>query len=380
MRASFLRRIIGSSLLVLLLLPATASAVDLSLRYTNLFFHTQDSLNQPIATDLNRFRFGVGDESAPFYWKIEYDHELLVGGLVRDPVYQASKLLPGRTLIDASAWISESGSIDWHHTLYRGWLQYDKGPVQLTIGRQRVAWGSGRFWNPTDRFNPVSPIALEQDQKLGVDAANLIWRYSGSGQLQLVVAPGRASQQAERKAALRWRDTFDEFDVALLAAKVGNEDVGGLDVTGNLFDGGIRLEVMHAKPAAGSGYTQLSTGYDYTWAGEELFVNGLYMAVEYFYNSAPDLLGISASSDRLRSKQTSLWAGQLGYDITPLIRAGVTWIGDFAGSSHFVIPQLSWSATSSLDLALFAQLPSGGDGGEFSGLHELYAVRLDWYF
>lgn len=380
MNPSFLRRFIGSSLLVLLLLPATAWAADLSLRYTNLLFHTQDSLNQSITTDLNRFRFGIGDDVAPFYWKIEYDHELLFGGLIRDPLYQASKQLPGRTWIDASAWISEGSSGDWRHTLYRGWLQYDEGPVQLTIGRQRVAWGSGRFWNPTDRFNPVSPIALEQDQKLGVDSANLIWRYSGSGQVQLVAAPGRTSQQVERKAALRWRDTFGEFDVALLAAKIGNENVGGVDVTGNLFDGGIRLEVMHASPATGRAYTQLSTGYDYTWAGEEFFVNGLYMAVEYFYNSAPDLLGIAASADRLRSKQFSLWAAQLGYDITPLVRVGVVWIGDFAGSSHFVMPQLSWSASSSLDIALFAQMPSGSGAGEFSGLRALYAARIDWYY
>lgn len=380
MNRALMRRIVFSSLLVLLFMPTIAESVDLSLRYTNLLFYTKDTLNRPITTDLNRFRFGVGDDAAPFYWKVEYDHELRIGGLVRDPAYQASKLLPGRTWVDASAWIDQRASSDWRHTLYRGWLQYDEGAIQLTIGRQRVAWGSGRFWNPTDRFNPISPIAIEQDQKLGVDAANLIWRYSGSGQLQLVAAPGRASQQAERKGALRWRDTFGEFDVALMAAQIGSEDVGGLDVTGNLFGGGIRLELLHAKPATGSSYTQLSTGYDYTWSSEQLFPAGLYIAVEYFYNSAPDLLGLSASTDRLRSRQSSLWAAQLGYDITPLIRASATWIGDFAGSSHFIAPQLSWSATSSLDIALFAQLPSGRQGGEFSAFHELYAVRVDWYF
>lgn len=51
------------------------------------------------------------------------------------------------------------------------WLKFDIGQkVFFTVGRQRIRWGSGRFWNPTDFLNQsrINPIALF-DQRLGAD-------------------------------------------------------------------------------------------------------------------------------------------------------------------------------------------------------------------
>lgn len=53
------------------------------------------------------------------------------------------------------------------------WLKTDIArKVYLTLGRQRIKWGSGRFWNPTDFMNPqvLDPLAaFAFDERTGVN-------------------------------------------------------------------------------------------------------------------------------------------------------------------------------------------------------------------
>lgn len=362
-----------------LLYPWIASSVEVSGQYRNLIFQTKDSLGKQQLTDLNRLRLTGKGRFDRFTWEVSYDNELLYGGMVHDPRYQLLSQLPDRTYVNASAYIQRDRSLDWKHTLYRGWLQYEYEDVAVTVGRQRVAWGSGRIWHPTDRFNPVSPVALEMDQKLGVDAVNLLWRYGGFGSVQLIVAPGQSAHNVTRKVAGRWQDTFGEFDVAVMAGEFGDENIIGLDLTGNLGDGGGRVEVIRSTAGVAGPYTQLSTGYDYTLISN-LFPEGLYLAIEYFYNgAAPDIPNPLA--DRLQSVNRSLWGGQMGYDLTALWRLDLLMLADFSHQSFFYVPRVSWSVAENVDISMLAQLVDRGEkSGEYSGSNHLYAMQLEWYF
>lgn len=354
-------------------------AIEFSGQYTNLLFYTKGSQGQSITTDLNRLRLRLEGAEGPFSWEVAYDNEMLWGGLVRDPLFRALSALPDPTYADLTATIHSSGSLDWQHTLYRGWLQFERGSIQVTAGRQRIAWGSGRIWNPTDRFNPVDPTALEPEQKTGVDAGIAAWRYSKSGVIQAVVAPGRVAHGVSRKWVLRWQDTFGETDVSLLGGRIGDEDIFGLDITGNVGDGGARLELMQAWPAQSKSYLQLSAGYDYTLTNQ-WFPAGLYLAAEYFYNGAPGIVPLGQSVDRLQTLKRSLFGVMAGYDLTPLWRLDLLLLADTGDPSVFFLPQLVWSAAENIDISLFAQLPGGAQSGEFARFENLLALRMDWYF
>jgi hypothetical protein len=364
-------------LLALLWLVESAAALDLSGQYTNLLFETRDSLNSNRITDLNRLRLKLEGEQGPFHFHLAYDHELLWGGMVSDPVISEVLGQPDPTWMDAGMVLSRRSRFHWRHTLYRGWLEYDAGGVIIKVGRQRIAWGSGRIWNPTDRFNPVQPTALEPEQKLGVDAAVLQWNYTANGSLLAVAAPARSAYQTSRKLALRWQDTFDEFDIALMAGRINDENIFGFDFTGNLGDAAVRLEWMQAKNPLEGGYGQLATGIDYTWS-HAWFPNGLYLAIEYFYNGAD---GSSLRTlDRLSSQSNHLLGGILGYDLASLWHFNLLLITDLKQYSWFAVPSLTWSAAKNVDVRLFVQLPQGSAGGEFTRFEPLYAVRTDWYF
>jgi hypothetical protein len=353
-----------------------ALALEFSGQYANLLFETRDSLKNYTTTDLNRLRLEMDGDYGPVRFHLAYDHELLWGGLVADPVLAAALRLPEPTWLDASAAISRRTHVNWRHDLYRGWIEYEHGPMQARLGRQRIAWGSGRIWNPTDRFNPVQPTALEPEQKLGVDAARMAWNYAGNGSVMLVAAPARPAYRTARKLALRWQDTFGEFDVALTGGRINDENMFGLDITGNLGDAGVRLEWMQARNRLEGGYGQLAVGMDYTWSNKWL-PDGLYLAIEYFYNGAA---ASALSLDRLNSRSGQQLGGMAGYDLTPLWRLDLLMLFDLEQAGWFAAPSLTWSAAENVDIRLFTQLPQGGAGSEFARLEPLYAIRADWYF
>jgi len=364
------------------LLAEPGLALEFSGRYTNLLFETRDSLKQDRTTDLNRLRLEADGDYGHVRFHLAYDHELLWGGLVADPVLAAVLRQPDPTWLDASATISRRTHFNWRHGLYRGWVEYEAGQVRLKLGRQRIAWGSGRIWNPTDRFNPVQPTALEPEEKLGVDAGRIEWNYAGNGSLIAVAAPARPSSRTSRKLAFRWQDTFGEFDLALMAGRINNENMFGVDITGNMGDAGVRLEWMQARNPLEGGYGQLSAGIDYTWH-QAWFPNGLYMALEYFYNGAagsPRLKQGRFKQDRLNSRSKHLLGSMLGYDLTALWRIDLLLIADLQQSGWFIAPSITWSADENVDVSFFAQLPQGGGSSEFAVFEPLYAVRADWYF
>ena len=347
--------------------------------YKNLLFHSKDTTGTSLTTDLNRLRLTWDGSLSLLSWYAAYDHELRYGDLISSPDYQAVANLPEPTWIDAMDRISDGGRHDWRHSLHRGWLRLDAGNVQLTVGRQRIAWGTGRIWNPTDRFNPVDPTALEPDEKTGVDSLFAEYRYSGFGAVQFVSAPGKASHDVSRKLAFRVRDTFGETDVSMTAGKIGVERVLGGDVAANIFDGTFRVEAMQAWPKGGKAYAQASVGYDYTLSND-VFPDGLYLLAEYFYNGAPGTAPNLEPVDRLYSLARHAVGLSAGYDITPLWRVDGTVIWDANDNSRFFLPSLNWSAAENLDIILFALLFDGKQASEFGRRNNLYALQLELFF
>lgn len=75
------------------------------------------------------------------------------------------------------------------------WLKFDVAKtVFVTLGKQRIKWGSGRAWNPTDFLNPLvlDPLAVIDERlgvsllKLHVPVESLGWNFYGIVDLESV--------------------------------------------------------------------------------------------------------------------------------------------------------------------------------------------------
>lgn len=101
------------------------------------------------------------------------------------------------------------------------WLNFDVGrKVFVTVGRQRVKWGAGRFWNPTDFLQParLDPLAAF-DERTGVGLVKLHIPFEKTGtNLYLLGDIEGASAIDEVGGAWRLEQVLGLTEVAITGA------------------------------------------------------------------------------------------------------------------------------------------------------------------
>jgi len=163
------------------------------------------------------------------------------------------------------------------HYIDRLYLRQGFNWGNITIGRQRIAFGSGRVWNPTDLFNPINPANYSKIEKDGVDAILLNYFFGSFTNAELVYNPIKGGKT---NAGFRFRTNFNEFDLSAIGGYFDSKIVGGLDFAGNLFDAGVRGEgiISINKDDASTKFLKFILGADYQ------FTPKLYVMIEYHFN------------------------------------------------------------------------------------------------
>ena len=119
------------------------------------------------------------------------------------------------------------------------WLNFDIGRVVfVTAGRQRIKWGAGRFWNPTDFLNQqrLDPLAVF-DERLGADLLKVHLPIESLGwNLYAVANVADATTPEEVGGAVRAEILADLTEIAVTAAARRDAPYGlGLDVSTALW-------------------------------------------------------------------------------------------------------------------------------------------------
>ena len=325
--------------------------------------------------DLNRSRLDLtGTWKETFILKMVYDHEAMLGSFLETDDFRRLKSYKRHDFFDLDWEAADRRDFYWRHYLYRAYLRYQSEKLNLTVGRQRIAWGTGRFWNPTDIFNPFNPVQVERDERLGADVVNAEFFVTPMAGLNLVYAPQDSSKRS--KAALKFKSTYKEVDFSVLAGKSERDRVVGGDFAATVFDGGLRGEAVYYFVRDRKNYFQFILNYDYT------FKNSFYILIEYLYNSGPlsrpeflDLI------DRGTHTLTRNLIGlNLGYDITPLLRGDLYMIYGPKKDGVFIQPKLKYSLTQNLDVVGGVHWFNQRKGSEFEFDRTLYFLYVHYYF
>lgn len=365
------------------LCPAAAQqtpALSLSGYYKNLLIGSETVFpaGQSYVLDLNRLRLEVkGKLSEAVALDLQYDNEVLLGSYLRTEQFRLQKDQPAPQYWDAESNYAESRSYYGRHRLYRGAVTFSSGNADLRIGRQRIAWGTGRFFSPLDILNPFSPIALERQERIGVDAALAEYKLGALARFSAVYAPQHERRDAS--AALRWQANTAGIDHALVAGRFARDRVIGADVATQIGDAGLRAEFTRTRRAAGARHSRALLGADYA------FANTLTLSAELYYDGA-------GASDRQHYDFASLFAGRIqnvgrryvgayaGYEITPLLKWNNYFVANLDDRSSYFAPSLVYSLRTNLDLTLGAQRFRGGEGSEFARLADAWYAQLQWFF
>ncbi len=310
-------------------------------------------------------------------FEVWLDTELLAGSYLQSDDYVLAQMVDSQRPWGLDWTLAEGPAYEARQRLFRAsWQLHAKG-VTVTAGRQRIAWGSGFAWNPTDVLNPFNPGAIELSERAGVDAAHFSIPQGALSRLELVVAQPAVGERLS--VAARAGTNYRSYDVRLMAAHHRRGWVMGGDFAGYLKSAGLRGEAAYTTGGAQGSYLRAVLNADYTlekgvYALAELYYNGRGATQEDRYNFEDLLAG-----DTYNLAQWYV-AVSLGASLTPLVSAGLYQLANLNDGSLLIGPSATVSVLENLEAAAAAYFFAGPSDSEYGAQRHTYFATLQWYF
>ena len=318
---------------------SSAKALDIGGYYENdpVFIIKRDG--GTIAGDMNRLRLKIDQkygDNLTFHFEPRYYFLIKSQNLP----------LVGATGLDQLTWD-------------RVYLKYYLPILSVTAGKQRIAWGTGYIWNPTDVFNPfVLSFAMKEEEENNVEAVRIEVPITALSGIDGYVQTGKEWNQA--KKGIRGKVNVGLFDYSLSYVDLGSGGFQlGYDSVGELWGVGVRNEIALKSPAEVNSYIQSVWGWDYT------LENGVGLNMEYYFNGLGQ-----------KNKDNYDWAvNRFGMDylffgvnkiIDEITQIRGSVIANLDDMSYIFYPQFTRNVSQNVDVSLEALLTGGQLGSEFN--------------
>jgi len=303
-----------------------------------------------------------------------------------DPLYQSSGLIFGNPVDRTNR---QNFDLRWRavgeknftitHFVDRLYLRYAFKMGDLTIGRQRISWGTGRVWNPTDLFNPINPASFDKIEKDGADAFSTRFYLGNFTDVALVY--NAVDEFKESNYGARFRTNLREYDFSFLGGYFDRRIVIGGDFAGNLLTAGFRGEgiISINQDDVESNFTKYILGLDYQ------FTPDIYGLIEYQFNG-------EGKSNRSNYELNRLLAGEIlnlsrnylalqsTYQIHPLLSTGISLSSNLNDGSGFFNGSATYSLTENFYVSLGALLPFGSTFDEYAYYPVSIYLKGEFYF
>lgn len=314
-------------LLFLPLLLHAEPELEWSLENSHIFYYVEKSY----AKDYNRLRFN---------------------GEVSDADHPAWRLILKAD--NENRYVFKDHDHKGKSSIYRAYLEYEGAKHLLMVGKQRVPFGVGRIWNPTDVFNPIDIFAIETEERQGTDALHYEYASGTLSNIDLTLS--------RKKQAFRIKGYLSIADMAILAVKdtANDRDMVGWELSGELLDTGLELRseggVFFPHQKDESEYLDMILGAEYG------FENSLTLLAEYRYEdfTNAEYVGVSAT-----------------YQITPLWMGAATGIASLDDSGGYFSPSLEYSLSDESTLEFGAMVYEGEKNTELGTRENSAYIR--WF-
>ena len=355
---------------LIFLLAAPASAGVKAGGYLKNFWQYSHSAIDGRAYNLNtaRARLSLDAEASVFKAHADYDHQIAAGSFFRTAEFRQFGYAPPKPWLDMEETISTGTTNGWGHGAYRAWVGLEDERGVVRIGRQRIAWGTGKLWNPTDVLNPFDPTSVEQTERRGVDALYARAGVGALGQAELAWAPGDA--WVDHALIARGRANWEGWDAAVMGGKIPGSTASfvlGGDFASALFEGTAHGEAAWFNPVNRTPYWKVGLGYDYNFASDTKWtvLKDAAFVFELYHAG-------NGRVDPLRYDFTALRAGRepgvaqdyagvtFSKDLHTLVKLECAAIINANDGSTLAYPSLAWNAANDLWLTV-AWRRFGGD-------------------
>ncbi|MEW5917937.1 MAG: hypothetical protein AB1762_16155 [Gemmatimonadota bacterium] len=328
--------------------------------------------------DLNRLRFKLD-------WKpldavtvdVQYDNEVFLGSYLQTRQFALVRDRVPDTTFDLERDYAAGRSVIARHRLYRATVAWSGRELDLVVGRQRIAWGTGRFWSPLDILSPFDAARIEREERLGVDALLAERKLGALGKINAVFAP--ATQRSRAAAAGYVHGNAGGMDYSFVVGRFRDERVIGGDFAGRAGGLGIRGEATATRPDSGRSFARVLLGADYGFANTltlsaELYYNGQGARERAYYDFAALFEG------RVRSLARRYGAAAATYEITPLFKGFAYGILNVDDGSRLLWPGIEYSLSSNVAVTGGVQWFAGGGDSEYGQVHDLLHIQAKLFF
>jgi hypothetical protein len=280
----------------------------------------------------------------------------------------------------------------------RLWLDWVKGNFEVTLGRQRIAWGTSWVWNPTDLFNPQSPLDFDYEELPGTDAVRFQYYTGPVTKVEAAVRPAKTMDKVIAAGLIslnKW-----DYDFNIIGGVRENRWVVGGGWSGDILDAGFRGEfTVTQKPQLIPKYGLLhqfvpyyeplsafkDPVFSFVLSGDYTFPNTFYIHTEvlYYNNGKKTNTGLyQLEATELGMLSASRWSiyQEFSYDITPLIRGSLFGIFNPDDKSYVIVPSASYSVITNLDLYVIALLFDGDNLTQYGDYGSSIYLRIKYSF
>lgn len=268
----------------------------------------------------------------------------------------------------------------WTHQLDRFLVKKDWGSWRLTLGRQAVGHGNGRFFNPSDIFSPLTPNALNTQYKRGIDGIRVGWNNGDQLELEAFYF---FNEHLEDMALIRGAGIIGNLDWSLYTGTSYEEWTTGADLAWTWGESSFYTEGVHRNGKERRDPLRVSMGV------QRRFGTRLDAILEFQYHSR----GLASFEDlrMLPSMKELLWgelfflgrkhaALFLNYELTPLLFSGLQWIHDASGDSDWLLLNFSWDLHENGQLMGGYMHPEGPTLSEFGLYSPSFYTEFRWTF
>lgn len=289
----------------------------------------------------------------------------------------------------------DSASVPVEDRLYlnHAYISLRPGPLEITIGKQYLAWGAALAFNPTELFRPKNVLEPGYERE-GVGALTVKLPLGTLSDVMIGLVPeGRLGESGK---LLRLRHHIAGYDFSALVAVLTDPvlpeafdlfdlaekqrtTLGG-DITGEVFGLGAWLEATWSDQA-GKQWVEATMGGNYTLAtGTRLMLEAHYNGRGAWDTPYSPSLWVGRITGALRSMSKVVVYGSISQPVDQfeLWNVGLSSLISAADGSAVLIPSVSYAFAQDVDLLFNALVYLGQEGTEFStgGLGAFIRARV----
>lgn len=265
----------------------------------------------------------------------------------------------------------------WLQNLDRFRLTYDKDRWRVTLGRQTIGHGNGRFFNPSDIFAPLSPFTLNTQYKSGVDGLRVTRGVGEMGEAEIIAL---FPEHGDGVFLARYGTSVKNTDLSIMAGESYGEFTLAYDLAGTLAGAAWYTEGIWRQGDSRKDTYRLMAGFSRRFGTKTDFT----FETHYHNLDFDNILELILSREFLQGEfyyqRPHHVAMSVSFELHPLIWATGSVIGETEDGSARLQLGVAWDVSESASFSAGYLTTEGGSITEFGPFSDtLYAeLRITW--